>query len=90
MLRVTYNEPHSKNFTNTLRLTMLLPPPSIAYCSLYSVRCRSEGRQNVMLWTAIEGCSLDRVGVGCTRQVTNTAGALWSSGGVHTHIFFTT
>jgi hypothetical protein len=35
-----------------------------------------------MLWRAIEGCSLDRVGVGCTRQVSNTAGALWSSGGV--------
>ena len=28
------------------------------------------------------GCSPDRVGAGCTRQVSNTAGSLWSSGGV--------
>jgi len=45
-----------------------------------------------MLWTATEGCSPDRVGVGCTRQVSNTAGARWSSGGVvHcTYLYFFT
>ena len=43
-----------------------------------------------MLWTTIEGCSPDRVGVGCTRHVSNTAGALWSSGSVvHcTYLYF--
>jgi len=45
-----------------------------------------------MLWTAIEGCSPDRVDVGCTRQVSNTAGALWSSAGVAhcTYLYFFT
>jgi hypothetical protein len=45
-----------------------------------------------MLWTAIEGCNPDRLSVGCTRQVSNTAGALWSSGGVvHcTYLYFFT
>jgi len=46
-----------------------------------------------MLWATIEDCNPDRVGVGCTRQVSNSAGALWSSSGVVHCIylyFFTT